>query len=395
MADGRRESELAGAGSDAAGPSSTPWDRVPRTARRACPALLVYGVATLLHLVILTAMIPPGGPSLRDRLLAWDGLRYTQIASNGYPHGLTDDPAGSNLAFFPLFPLLARAVHAVTGLDYGMAVIVTANLAFAAALVICDLLLTRLYGRRTALIAVVLLATAQPMAVVFGMGYSEALFLALAAGSLLAAHRNAWLTAGTLGLLAGLTRPAAVAVVAALAVAVVPYVVRSRPFAWRPVAAVALACCGMPLYLWWVGRRAGRPDAWFVLQRSGWNTYWDYGRSFIGFLGLTLTRGDGWVAVSAAVLLLGLLTATALTWRRDTWPPLLVYGVGILVTALGQSSYYHCKLRLVITAVLFVVPLARALSRASLGTNALVLSTGALFGCWYGAYMLTAWHYGI
>ncbi|MGW2424262.1 hypothetical protein ACWC0C_34300 [Streptomyces sp. NPDC001709] len=363
------------------------------------PALVVYGASTLLHLVVLAVMIPPGGPSLSDRLLAWDGQLFTQIAAHGYPNGFTHAPAGqltgNNLAFFPLFPLLIRAVHTVTRLDYGTAAIVTANLAFVTALITIAVLLTELYGRRTAVIAVLLLAAAQPMALAFVMAYSESLFLALSAGTLLAARRGAWLTAGASATLAGLTRPTGVAAVAALAVAVALSLARTRRSAWRPLTAVALACMGTPGYLWWVGQRAGRLDAWFTIEKAGWDTHWDSGSSFLHFLGATLAHGDGWVPVSTAILLLALIDATGVTWRRSTWPPLLVYGTGILVLTLGQSSFYHSKLRLVIPAVLFLIPLARPLARASTSTVAIVLSGGSLFGCWYGAYMLTVWPYAI
>ncbi|UFR05456.1 hypothetical protein KBP30_31725 [Streptomyces sp. Go40/10] len=371
----------------------------PRTLRVVRPALMIYGAATLLHLGILAIMIPPGGPGLRDRLLAWDGRLYMEIAAHGYPSGLTETlpgrPTGNNLAFFPLFPLLVRAVHTVTRLETGTAAIVTANLAFAAALIVVGLLMTRLYGRRTALVTVVLLAAVQPMSLVFVMAYSESLFLALSAGTLLAVRREAWLTAGVLAMLAGLTRPAGVATAAALAFAAALLLARTRRLAPRPLAAVALACTGTPGYLWWVARRVGRPDAWFAVQRAGWGTRWDGGRSFLRFLTQTLTSGDGWVAVSTAVLLLAVIDATLVTCHRSTWPPLLVYGLGILVLALGQSSFYHSKLRLVLPAMLFLVPAARALARARTRTAVIALGGGALFGCWYGAYMLTVWPYAI
>ncbi|WP_197084878.1 hypothetical protein [Saccharothrix sp. ST-888] len=374
-------------------------DRLRRAGHAAWPALVVYATTALLHLVLLAAMNPPGGPGIHRRLLAWDGLLYTTIAAQGYPDGFTYRPTGeltgNNLAFFPLFPLLARGVHGLTGLDHGTAAIVTAHLALVAALITVHLLLTRLYGRRTATIAIVLLAAAQPMSLAFLMAYSESLFVALAAGTLLAAHRKAWLTAGTLALLTGLTRPAAAAVVAALAVAAALHLLRTRRLAWRPIAAVALACTGTPLYLWWVGQRVGRPDAWFTIQEAGWGTHWDNGSSFVHFLGETLARGDGWVPVSTAVLLLAVIAATAVAWQRTTWPPLLVYGTGILVLTLGQSNFYHSKLRLLVPALVFLVPAARALTRARTGTVAIVLTGGALFGCWYGAYMLTTWHYAI
>ncbi|MGV4928174.1 hypothetical protein [Streptomyces sp. BHT-5-2] len=361
--------------------------------------MAVYAVTTLAHLVLLSVMTGPDGPSLGDRLLAWDGHHYTEIAAHGYPQGLSHTPdgrlTGNNLAFFPLFPLLIRAVHAVSGLSWGAAGIATAHLALIAALITVHRLVTRLYGRRTATMAIVLLAGAQPMAQVFTMAYSESLFLALAAGVLLAAYRHAWLTAGGLALLAGLARPAAAAVVAALAVAVGLHLLRERRLAWRPLAALAPAVAGTPLYLWWVGQQAGSPDAYFTIQEAGWGTHWDSGRAFFDFLGQTLTRGDGWVPVSTAVLLLAVIATTALAWQRTTWPPLLVYGTGILILTLGQSNYFHSKLRLLTPALLFLLPAARALARTAPRTAGIVLATSAFLGCWYGAYLLTTWHYSI
>ncbi|MGW2599767.1 hypothetical protein [Streptomyces klenkii] len=380
-------------------PAPSVRQRGKRIFRLALPALAVYVVTTVLHLLVLAAMSDPDGPALRERLLAWDGNLYVSIAEHGYPHGYSyagdGTLTGNNLAFFPLFPMLIRAVHAVTGLGWGTSGIVAAHLALIAALLAVHRLLAALHGTRTALIAIVLLAGAQPMSLSFLMSYSESLFLALAAGTLLAAHRKAWLTAGALALLTGLTRPAAAAVVAALAVAAGLHLLRERRLRLRPLVAVALGCLGTPLYLWWVGQRVGDLGAWFRIQEAGWGTHWDNGAAFLDFLGETLRRGDGWVSVSTAVLLLALLCATVLTWHRGTWPPLLVYGTGIMVLTLAQSNYSHSKLRLLIPAVLFLVPAARALAAARTRTVVTVLCAATLFGCWYGAFMLTVWKYAI
>jgi hypothetical protein len=227
------------------------------------------------------------------------------------------------------------------------------------------------------------------------MAYSESLFLAFAAGTLLALHRRSWLAAGVLALLAGLTRPAAVAVIAALGVAVLLDALRERRLSWRPTAALALACCGTPAYLLWVGVHTGRADAWFAIQEAGWGTHWDNGGSFFDFLGQTLAHGDGWIPVSTALLLLAVLACTAFAWWDGGWPPLLVYGTAVTVLTIGQSNYYHSKLRLLIPALVFLLPLARALARARTRAAVVALAAASLFGCWFGAYMLTVWPYAI
>ena len=86
------------------------------------------------------------------------------------------------------------------------------------AAVAVHLLGTSLYGRRAGC-ALVALCFAQPMSVVLSMAYSEALFLALVAGMLVAAHRRVWWAAGILGLGAALTRPTGLAAALALAAA--------------------------------------------------------------------------------------------------------------------------------------------------------------------------------
>lgn len=400
MTSSTTEADAAAAGDAPAPQHAAPSrSRVRRIAVLVWPAFAVYAVTTAAHLLMLSAMIPAGGPSLRNRLTTWDGGFYLDIAAHGYPHGFSYDPSGkltgNTLAFFPLYPMLVRAVHGITRLDVPMAGIVTANLALIAALIVVLLLFCRLYGRRTSIVAVVLLAGAQPMSLVFLMSYSESLFLALAAGMLLAAHRRAWLTAGLLALLVGLTRPAAVAAVAALGVAVLLHLVRERRISWRPLAALALGCAGTPLYLLWVALRVGHADAWFQIQGAGWGTQWDNGRAIWDFLVQTLATGDGWVPVSTAVLLIALVCATLVTWQRGSWPPLVVYGTSIVILTLCQSNYYHSKLRLLLPALVFLVPLARAIARTRTRTAVLTLAVATVFGCWYGAYMITVWSYAI
>ncbi|WP_254897790.1 hypothetical protein [Kitasatospora sp. NA04385] len=362
------------------------------------PAVAVHAGSLVAHLVLLAAMSRPG-TSLVERLTAWDGRHFVAIAADGYPAGFTytadGELTGNDLAFFPLFPLLVRAVHAVSGLGWPGAAVLTAQLAFLTALVLVHRLVAGLYSRRAATVTLVLLAAAQPMSLVFFMAYSESAFLALAAGALLAAHRRCWAAAGACAFLAGLTRPAGVAVVVALAVAVLGELRRRPERPLRPVAAALLGCAGTPLYLAWVAERLGSAGAWFAVQRAGWDTRWDWGRSCGEFLLSALRTGDGWVEVSVAVLLLAHLLALGLAVRRSAWPPLLVYGVLVVVLTLGQSNYYHCKPRLLAPALVVLLPVASALARARRSTRLAVLGAAALFGCWYGAYLLTTWRYAI
>ncbi len=372
----------------------------PRTWRRTnrlLPPLVVFLAAAILQLTVLQLMTRPGGPGVRERLLSWDAVWYIRIAADGYPAGWSFDaahPTGNELAFLPLFPMLVRAVHLLTSLTYDTSALVAALLGSAAAAVLVHELVHRLHGPRAALPAVALVAT-QPMAVVLLMGYAEGLFLALAAGALLAAQRQAWLWAGACGFLAGLTRSGGAAVGAAVVVAVACELWRRRSWEWLPVTAAALACAGVPAYVLWVASRVGRLDAWFEIQQAGWGTRLDWGAATRAFLGQTVKSGDQWVAVSTAVMLLVAMVMAVVATVEGVWPPLCVYGWTVLVLTLGQSNYYHSKLRLLVPALLGLLPVAAALGRARPRTALVVLGALALFGTWYGAYMVTVWPYAV
>jgi hypothetical protein len=80
---------------------------------------------------------------------------------------------------------------------------------------------------------------------------------------------------------------------------------------------------------------------------------------------------------------------------QRVWLPLLTYGLIALVLVLGQGGYYHSKPRLLVPVLLILVPVAAALGRAKIHTAALVLLGYSAFGLWYGAYLVTVWHYAI
>jgi hypothetical protein len=363
--------------------------------------LTAYAISVVTHISILWAMTGPGQPwnaGIKDKLTSWDGKLLIQIAQHGYPNSFTYGSdgklTGNNLAFTPLYPLVIRMVHGLSGLSYPMSAIVVAHISFIVLLVIVNTLVGSIHGRKTATIAVFLMAGAQPMGIVFLMGYTEALFAALAMASLLALYRRHWLTAGILASLAGLTRPVGVAVSVTVAIAVVTHLLARRRFEARPVLALFLGSIGLPVYLVWVGMRVGAFNAWFTIQQAGWGTHWDNGRSSFELLKTAFTKADGWVMISTAVLMTIIATVTLSSWR-STWLPFAIYGTVVLVMTVGQSNYYHCKLRLLAPAIVVVVPIARSLANSKKSTMITSIVMGTLFSSWYGSYMLTVWHYAI
>jgi hypothetical protein len=157
----------------------------------------------------------------------WDSVWYLAVAHSGYG----SDPAKP--AFFPLYPLLLRALR--SDIVAGIALSV-------ACFAIASLLLHRLtaleLGPQAAGPAVLALALF-PGSLYFSMVYSEALFLALSVGAVYAARTGRWGWAGALGALGAATRSAGVLLVLPLAL------------------------------LWWACSRRARDGLWLVLVPLG------------------------------------------------------------------------------------------------------------------------------
>jgi hypothetical protein len=333
---------------------------------------------------------------LVERLLIWDAGWFLRVAVDGYPEGYTYSATGqlegNELAFFPVYPMLIR-LGAAIGFEPSTAALVVAWLASVGAAVALHLLGTSLYGKRAGW-ALVAICCSAPASVVLSMAYSESLYIALVAGMFAAAHRRVWWAAGLLGLLTALSRPTGAAAALALAVAAILALRHDdgQP-KWKPLTAAAAALAGVPLYLGWVAYRVGDLTAWFKIQTAGWGTSFDYGSSTGKFLWTTLRSGDGWIPMSVALILLVALAAAGVALAQKPWLPLAVYGVVAMILVYGQAGFYHSKPRLLLPVLLTLLPAVVAAARARPRVAVLSIGAWALFGLWYGAYLVTVWPY--
>ncbi|MEW1831940.1 hypothetical protein [Streptomyces sp. NPDC088196] len=366
--------------------------------RRAAPALLGYAAVRALGLVVLAVWSAARGKSAHTLLTArWDALWYTRVADLGYGYEvrLPNGDVHSNLAFFPLLPWLESLLHAVTPLSYadgGLAVSLLASLAAAWGIFAVT---EHVYGRRVGVCAVLLWAVL-PVGIVQSMAYSESLFTALAAWSLYAVLTGRWLTAGTLALFAGLTRPVGLAVVAAVWVAGITSFVRDRSTApaprartWRRALGMALAPLGAAGYVLWVGHRTGKGPLGYLDVQAGWRNGFDGGAAFARFV------GEKFTSFPSALAGVGLIVGVALVlWlyvvgvRQGQPLPLLVYTGVVTALALCASSYFGSKPRLLMPAFPLLLPLALALARLRTSRSAWVVGGVAVASAVYGAFWL-------
>src|SRR5262245_6130519 len=289
----------------------------------------------------------------------FDAGWYASIALRGYSFEGRFDRQ-QNLAFFPAFPILERALGYVLG-AFAPAVpeerriarllwagVIVSLLAFAWAAVYLWRLARDTIGEERAAVAVYLLA-AYPFSVFFSAAYTESLFLLASVAAVYHFRRGQPGAAAGWGLLLGLTRPNGCFLAVVLGLLLIERL-STREIGQSPnsdvtkfLLAASAPVAGMLIYSAYVHHVTG---AWF-----GWARLHEaWGRSYGGLA--PVTRAYGWITDEGLLQVvenipydtlnsLGFLFALAMiwpTWRRlglayaafiviNIVPPLLAGGV--------------------------------------------------------------------
>ena len=162
-------------------------------------------------------------PMIEAIFTQWDGKWYRMIAEHGYPSELPDRITyitgnGATVAFFPVYPYLARWFDFIAPGGIVQALLGVNAVLSIAAVVLVGLLARDLYGTATAQRSMVLFALF-PGSVVLSWSYAEAALIVCAAACLLVLQREQWVLAGVAAAIGTATRPNGVAIIAACAVA--------------------------------------------------------------------------------------------------------------------------------------------------------------------------------
>lgn len=194
-----------------------------------------------------------------DMWIRWDSQWFLAIAKDGY--WLRPDGLPMSQAFFPLYPLLMRALAAATGLSLEVAGLLLANAAFLAGLAAFYRLAADRWGREAAVRAGTYLVLF-PAGFYFSALYTEGLYFAFVAGAFLSASRARWREAGLCGMGAALTRNGG----AVLLVVLLWAYLAQRGFSLRrvrpDVAWLGLVGAGLGLYMAYLAATTGNPLAY-------------------------------------------------------------------------------------------------------------------------------------
>jgi hypothetical protein len=210
----------------------------------------------------------PAGPSgdLFAAFARWDGQRYTEILQHGYTY---DPNTNSNVAFFPAFPLLGRAVAWLAGLRPEVALLLVGHICLAAAFVLLAAYAHHRVDKGSA--TYVLLAFGLfPTTFFFRMAYSEPLFLLGASLTLYGLDRRwpLFVVAALIGFTTA-TRPVGVALLLPLLLHL-----KERSSGWlgaagRFLALLPLACWGLLAFMAYQYHAFGDPLA-FARTQEHW-----------------------------------------------------------------------------------------------------------------------------
>ncbi|GAA1968746.1 mannosyltransferase family protein [Catenulispora subtropica] len=355
--------------------------------------VVALGVYNGLHVVAFLALLwilhARGEPLNKFLHQGWDSSFYLGIAQDGYRHS-------TDYAFFPLYPMLVRGFQAITGTSFNYAGVLVSLLTGSAAAVGIRYVGERITNGRTALILVALWAVV-PSAIIQVWGYADGLFTALAAWTLHALLRRAWLTAGILTFFAGLTRPSASALIVAVGLAALVAIVRREDGGgqgdgdarWRPWAGAAIAPLGLLAWVLSVGHHFGSLTGYFRMQHDVWSNWFDGGRTtYEDLTSLFDGRGDKppVVFLIACATMVAVPFLLVLAHRRLPWP-LLVFCAALTVLVLGSHRQSFIVPRELMPAFPLLLPIAQTLAWAK--TRGLVVAMVAIAAMsgWYAWFM--------
>ncbi|MEV5595315.1 mannosyltransferase family protein [Streptomyces sp. NPDC052496] len=282
------------------------------------------------------------GPSLAP-FQHWDWDHFLHIAQQGYFPGQAGPwlPDWDNReAFFPGFPLVLRAVHVLVP-DWALAGLSVSFVSGAVA-VLALARITREHlhgtaaGRRTVLFFLV-----SPCAVFLAVGYTEALFLALALPAWLAARRHNWPAAMALTAAATAVRISGLFLAAALATHFLLSLRATRD--WRALPWLALPALPPALFSWYLQVHTGDWTAWKSAQERGWyrtfHTPWEaWANTWHNAFGQTQSTGYAFMFQAELVVMLVGVALFVVLARERRWPE-AVY-VALSLCALGTSYWY-------------------------------------------------------
>ena len=325
--------------------------------------------------------------ALSDAACQWDCGWYVSIIQGGYSSvPIASQPGATNYAFFPLYPLMVKALAYLTGLSPIMAGLVISNAAFFLGLTYIYRLVIAQSGSRQLAQLTVTIICVLPGTFVFSAVYTESTFLLCLAASMFYWQRGEYCRAGLAA--------AALSAVRSNGVLLIVYFVAwiwrryglstlLRPWQ-RAEAFIPIVLAPLGLFLFWAYCYFSTGDAFAqaTTAEAGWN--WRWGVPFYNLWQHFSLGGEArfWAVGGFLAFLCSLL----LVWQKRYEEFLFCAAVFLLIFG---SQIPQSLLRYSIPLFPIWVGLADAIRRREVLTYSTLSLLATLSGCLMVAWVLS------
>lgn len=340
---------------------------------KALPALVAYLLVICVTFLQAEAILG-GSDALWHRIHLYDGTEYRWVAEGGYPYHATWEKVITNptrrLAFFPLYPKTTQLAMTLTGLDVEHALVLVAGVAAITAALGVFACLDHVAGLGPACIGLGLWGIV-PRAPWLFFPYSESLSITMCAWTLYFILRRRWLVAGCFCLVAGLSRPTALSIVALFWLCLLAAFIPSRAVTWaerrRIAAGAVLGSMGGAAWVAFCAYVTQRIDGYTYVQSTLWehktfDIWWLPSEVLNTVAAPSATPEAHFQTLSVLALVLALVALVWLAYRPIRWE-MLAYATIAVWVALQGVGYLQSKPRFMLQAFPLLLPAAVWLNR--------------------------------
>jgi Mannosyltransferase (PIG-V) len=389
------------------------WASIQERWRRYNPYLVALAIFGSSRLVVVCAMFiaarivfPSGTPEAAEfdagsswyrYLLRWDSAWYASIAKEGYKYN-GNDLVPQSVNFYPLYPLIAKALTIFPGIDVLLALLVVANVAAVLSVLLLFKYVRQDHGDEVALLTIAFLSFF-PTSVFLSAGYTESLALLLILCCFLLLKREQYIVAAAFAGLASATRSTGLVLLPVIIWELrCKFAGDHRRFFSYALFCTILATSGLWLFMFYLWSAFDSPFA-FATNRAAW----DFGGGGIvhNFISALLLKGFFRLRLSVQnlpktfdVWFFLLFLALILVYRKWLPPSLYLFAFAVLMlpylTVTGGLIGFMGMTRFILLAFpVFIVMAKLCKNRLWLvpcitGLFAAMLFTySALFAQWY------------
>ena len=164
---------------------------------------------------------------------------------------------------------------------------------------------------------------------------------------------------------------------------------------WSAWAGLAVSVVPLVAYLAWANSHLTAVGGYFGTQRKHWNSGFDGGLASLRWVATSLTSAENAGFLLTTAVMLAAPLCLVLAWRRIGLAPWW-FSAALMVNVLASDGIMHSRPRLLLPAVIVVLPLLVSGFRRLPGwVMGLLVALWVLFGAWFSAYMLAVFEWAI